>query len=848
MKNIQLYNVAPSVPEKLAFLEDLAFNLWWTWHPEAYELFRRIDPATWSETRNPLKFFSELPHGHLDSLVDDDSFMSHYHQVQESYAKDLGVDKSGQVPPASKESTAYFSLEYGLHESVRLYSGGLGCLAGDHLKAASDLKTPLVAVGLLYKQGYFQQRLNADGWQQEYYPENAMHHFPVRQETDENGTPLKVSVPLPQGIMTADVWKLMVGRIPLYLLNTNIPENSDEFRGITAQLYGGDRLMRLRQELLLGIGGYRALIALGYEPPVCHINEGHAAFLSLARTHHLVQSKGLSLDVAVELLNRTDVFTTHTPVPAGNEVFDVDLVRPHLETLEPELGISPDQVLKWGRPAYDQASSQISMTILGLRTSAWSNGVSKLHGEVARHMWQFLWPDRPVDEVPIGSITNGVHVESWLAPTYISLFDRYLGADWRNRLDEPDVINAIDDIPDEQLWRTHELCRSRLISEARRRAVAQAQDRHASRHEVEQMKSVMRHYALTVGFARRFATYKRATLLLRDHERLEAMLTNKDYPIQFLFAGKAHPADEYGKALIRDLVHFARRANLQDKILFLENYDIGLARYLVQGVDIWLNNPRRPHEASGTSGMKAAINGALHVSTLDGWWDEAYEPDNGWAIGGREGFADEHYQDEVESQAFYNVLENEITRCFYDRTDADIPTRWLHMMKASMKMALAKFSSRRMVQEYIDLYYTPGQTTFKELCDVKGETLLKQHRRLEEHWGGVRLGLPSVDRDISTLHVGDTFTVTVLVQLGSLKPSEIDVQVYYGHVDDENKVSESSYHVMTPGEPGEDGTCMYSQTITCEHSGRYGFTARAVPKGPEWDRVMPGFIRWAEGL
>ncbi|MBT3194368.1 MAG: alpha-glucan family phosphorylase [Verrucomicrobia bacterium] len=846
MKNVQLYNVAPAVPEELQFLETLSRNLWWCWDADATELFRRINSNTWKEVGyNPLKLLAGVSQQRLAALTKDEAFLAHMRRVEERFNR---VCIESQHAPAS-QSVAYFSLEFGIHETVRIYSGGLGALAGDHLKAASDIGVPLAAVGLLYRQGYFQQYLNRDGLQQERYPESEVQHMPLEKALDPNGNEVIVTVPLPEGALKATVWCLKIGRVPLLLLDTNIPDNRHEFRSITAQLYGGNRLNRLRQELLLGIGGFRALIALGYEPAVCHMNEGHAAFLSMARIEYFMKSKGLSLKQAKEIVPRCSVFTTHTPVPAGNETFEPKLLRPHLDAVETETGLSSKAFVRLSQAPGSESETEASMTILGLQMAKYANGVSKLHGEVARQMWSHLWPGRAEDEVPIGHVTNGVHVPTWLSAQNVALFDRYIGPSWRNHPGAKTTLEGVNQIPDEELWRAHEIGRSRLIRAAREHAAEQYQARNASRSEIAQAKSILDHDALTIGFARRFATYKRGALLLHDMERFEALLTNEERPIQFLFAGKAHPADVHGKELIQRIVHFARKNNIRRHIVFLENYDIGIARRLVQGVDVWLNTPRRPLEASGTSGMKAAANGSLNASVLDGWWCEGYTQDTGWAIGDGEVYEDTEYQDAVEAQALYNLLENEIIPTFYDREGGDLPTQWIRMMKHSIRMGLQAFTSHRMVSQYNELYYKPAAESYVELLSnkaAKAEALVKQHARLEKLWGQVKVSTPQHAVEPGKLHVGDAFTITTDVHLGELTPEEVDVEVYYGPVNSELHICDSHVAVVPKGEHVGNGDYRYQHKLVCKRTGRYAFTTRVTPRGKEWSHVMPGFITWAD--
>lgn len=847
MNRIKLYTVAPAIPEELRFLETLSHNMWWCWRPDAIELFRRIDPQLWKDCgRNPLVFLRHVRPELLAQQAEEPGFVAHVARVKQVFEEEVS---SASADRFDDGCIAYFSLEYGLHESFRNYSGGLGVLAGDHLKAASDFGMPLVAVGLLYRLGFFRQYLNEDGWQQEAYPENELHHLPITPITDDAGERVMVKLPLPSGRLHAALWRLDVGRVPLILLDANVQENPPEFRKITAQLYGGDAMNRIRQELLLGVGGYRALRALGYRPRCCHINEGHAAFLSLARLEHLVKSEGLELEAALEVVRRTNVFTTHTPVPAGNETFSVDLVRPHLEALEPETGVPTGRVIAWGQPHDGSVRHEISMTILGLRLAQQSNGVSELHGRVARQMWSHLWSSYAEDETPILHVTNGVHVPSWLSPDNAVLYDRYLGPHWQAHPAAGDFRGRVDRIPDEELWRAHELGRSRLVRAAREQLEQQFAQRNATRTEIHHARAALDHDVLTIGFARRFATYKRGTLLLRDRDRLKRLLLDPERPVQILFSGRAHPADHSGKELIREIVHFAREADVGHRLIFLENYDINVARYMVQGVDVWLNTPRRPHEASGTSGMKACINGGIHCSVLDGWWAEGYAPDCGWAIGDETTYADTEYQDDVESHALYNLLEDEIVPMFYDRTAGDVPRGWVAMMKQSVMMSLSFFTSHRMVAEYRTLFYQPALERHAELMKddaALARTYVTERDRYNAAWSGVRIELPCADRDLSTLHMGDAFTVSTRVHLGDLAPDDVDVEVYSGPVDSHGNVVESRTEGMDLAEDHGGGVYTYRRTVNCRRSGRYGFTTRVRARGEHWRRVMPGWATWAQ--
>jgi len=852
MFKLRPFNVSPQVPENLEFLKVLANNIWWSWNNDATALFRRINPRLFeSAGNNPLLLLSRLSQKRLLELSGDKAFLSQMHQVQEQFEREVLTSQHWQKPGDTFRCVGYFSMEYGLHESIHLYSGGLGVLAGDHLKSASDLDLPVVAVGILYREGYFEQQIDSHGQQKEVYPENDVHFMPVTRLQAADGSPLFISIPLPEGQLHAAAWRLDVGRVPLLLLDTNIAQNPPELRDVTGRLYGGDKLTRLRQELLLGIGGVRLLRALNYEMASCHMNEGHAAFLAIERMGVLMRETGKDLETVHELTRRTSIFTTHTPVPAGNETFTLDLVRPHLAALEAENtpGVPTDQVIAWGKAPDGSNGHELSMTILGLSCSYYSNGVSRLHGDVERDMWQHLWPTTPRDEVPIGHVTNGIHVPTWLAPENGEMLERALGSGWIHTQLDSAAMQRIDQIPDDELWRTHEINRSQLIRSAREHAERRLRLRNAAPQEISYARSILDPDALTIGFARRFATYKRATLILRDMERLEKLLTDEERPIQIIFAGKAHPADWHGKELIQRVAQFARNPRIRGRLVFLENYGINLARYLVRGVDIWLNTPRRPNEASGTSGMKVCINGGIHASTLDGWWCEGYRHEAGWAIGSDEVYDDEEYHDLVESQALYNLLETEIIPTFYDRPSGDLPMRWIRMMKASMRMGLELFSSHRMVSDYMTEAYEPSMAAFERFGRDNAETvrqIVADRRAVAADWSQISVAAPATDRDISEVQAGDSFTVTTRVRLNGIAPEKVSVEVYYGDLDAFGKVVKSNILEMELREKTGDGEYLFQQTVRCERTGRFGLTARVRPKGEEWRGLMPGYIVWAD--
>ncbi len=849
MSYLQTFQVFPNIPEPLLFIEELSRNLWWCWHLDAVELFRRINPRLWNSSgRNPIIFSSLIPQERLEDLARDESFLAHLKRVKETFERQVKepIDYSNS-PYGGKNAIAYFSMEFGIHESLPLFAGGLGILAGDHLKAASDLALPMIGIGLMYRRGYFHQFLNQEGWQQEEYPETDIYHLPVERVKDADGNEIYITISGPAGDIRAMVWKIMIGRIPLLLLDTNLMENSPEVRDITARLYAADPKTRLAQEVLLGIGGMRALEAMKIYPRLCHMNEGHCAFAALEHLAQIISTYKVDLNVAREIAVRTTVFTTHTPVAAGHDEFPADLVKSYLEPLKDRLNTDADEILSWGQPKGAGGDSDLSMFVLGLRMAQYCNGVSKLHGNTAKRMWAHVWPGKPVNEIPIRHITNGVHIPSWISVVNSLLFERYLGPEWYMKTKNAQVIKRIDDIYDEELWRAHEISRSRLIRVCRTLMIKQYGRRNASMAMMKEAETVLDQDVLTIGFARRFAAYKRADLLLHDRDRLEAILSSTEHPVQFIFAGKAHPKDNEGKELIKRLIQYGSTPEIRHKIVFLEDYDINIARHLVQGADIWLNTPRRPYEACGTSGIKAAANGVLNVSILDGWWCEGYANERGWRIGNGEEYEDWEYQDMVESQALYNLLENDVIPCFYERKNGNIPERWLKKMKSSMKMAMRDFCSHKMVKKYERLFYLPAAGRLNEL--IADEAKEAKHLnalqgRLYTHWGTILVSRPVRDNE-GPFRVGESFHVTTEVSMGDLLPEEIEVELYYGNLKSTNTLEAGHLKKMTVEKELGDGHYTYGCFLSCDVAGRYGFTARVTPHGDDMIKNTPGFLTWA---
>ena len=693
-------------------LSALASNLWWSWHPECDQIFRDMDPIRWRQLdHNPVALLREMTPQQVTERATELVLQSRinyaYRRLQE-YLGDTQTWGATNAGVLGSQPVAYFSAEFGIHESIPIYSGGLGVLAGDHVKSASGLGVPLVGVGLFYSQGYFRQRLDGDGMQVEDYLDTNVDNLPIEPATDPQGRPVTVTIETRGGELRAKVWQMNVGRVRLFLLDCNVEGNSPEDRELTSRLYGGDNRTRIRQELVLGVGGVRALHAIGIQPGVYHLNEGHSAFGALQVAEYRMSEDGVSFDEALFQVRGMTCFTTHTPVPAGHDRFDPELVEEHLGPLRDKLGLTEKQLLALGRVDPDDAKETFCMTVTGLKMSRNANAVSNLHGVVSRRMWTTMWPDRPEEEVPIGHITNGVHVPSWLAGQMTLLYDKHFPADWRRRIQEPDVWNGIYQVDAGELWEAHNALKSNLLAFVRRRVSRQCRRRGENDDVVEAARHLLDPQVLTIGFGRRFATYKRANLLFSQLDRIASLLNDSDRPVQLIYAGKAHPKDEPGKKFIREIANLRHDDRFRGRVAFIEDYDINVCRHLIQGVDVWLNNPRRPLEASGTSGQKVVLNGGLNCSILDGWWAEAFNGVNGFAIGNGRSHVDDDITDARDAEAMYEVLEREVVPCFYERDVDGLPRRWIDRMRSSMATLAWRFSSHRMVADYTTHAYLPA--------------------------------------------------------------------------------------------------------------------------------------------
>ena len=835
--------VRPRLPDSLARMTELAENLLWSWEPIIRSLFRRLDPVVWRECGyNPVLMLGRVGQATLEKAGADPRYLSLYRaacEVYNAHGRKSATASDGKL-------VAYFSAEYGLTECLPVYSGGLGILSGDHLKSCSDQDYPLIGIGLLYQQGYFRQFLNPDGWQQERYPMNDFYTLPLTPVKTADDQDLKVTVRLPTGNVFIQVWKISVGRIALYALDTNIPENVlPQDRDITDSLYGGDIDTRIRQEIVLGIGGMRALEAMGLKPTVFHMNEGHSAFLVLEQIRLFMRDRKLSFEEAQDAARASNVFTTHTPVPAGIDLFDPGLMYHYFSDYCAETGVDFQQLMAIGRRNPYNRDERFSMAVLALNTSSYRNAVSRLHREVSQEMFQDLWPQLPLWEVPITSVTNGVHLPSWLNGDLASLYDQYLQPDWRDRFNEPTIWEQVKEIPDEELLEVHRRRKRRLISFVRASQHASALRRQASASEIRRSGEVLDPNAFTIGFARRFATYKRATLLFRDVDRLKKILLNTDRPVQIVIAGKAHPKDQPGKSYIREVVQLSHDPDLWKHVVFLEDYDMKVAREMVQGVDIWLNTPRRGEEACGTSGMKAAINGVLNLSILDGWFDEAYEYSGGWSIGEREPYSED--QDALHASAIYYLLENEIVPMFYEQR-GQTPREWMRRMKESLIHISPQFDCRRMVREYMTELYEPAHTEHVRLLQADYEQVrdhVAWRSRVREVWDRVRFVEAGAGPGGSMIS-GKPVSLRAAIDLAGLTPADVRVEAVIGRVDSNGHLEETEVMVL-PAVEQQGSVTIFGKEMLPERTGRLGYALRISPDHFDDPMTRPcsSLLKWS---
>ncbi len=827
--------VVPQLPQRINKLAEISNNLWWSWNTEFLKLFRMIDSDLWENCeKNPIKFLKLISQDRIEQIINDDEFLKQYDrnvENYENYMKSKNTWFAKKYPNNQNDLIAYFSAEYGLDEIIPIYSGGLGILSGDHLKSASDLGLPFVAVGLLYKNGYFHQKINARGEQCTEYHNIDLFNLPILPVKNEVDDEIIIDIPMNDRTLYLKVWQINVGRIKLYLMDSDIEQNDDDLKGITLRLYGGDQEMRIRQEIVLGMAGVKLLKTLNYNPSVYHMNEGHSSFLTLELIKDIMQEKKVSFEIAKEIATVKTVFTTHTPVPAGNDIFNISLVEKYFNGFWDKLGISKEEFLKLGM-AGDNLEQGFNMGILALKIAGKKNGVSKLHGEVSRELFSDVWPNIAEDESPITYVTNGIHTCSWLAPNIKELFNEYLPPYWQDNIELDSTWENIDNIPDDKLWAAHVERKEKLIKLVKQNITNRYVNSGIGYDQIAEIVNKLNPNALTIGFARRFATYKRATLIFKDIARLTQILNDEKRPVQIIFAGKAHPQDKDGQDLIKYIHEISMMPQFKGKIFILENYNIGISRYLISGVDIWLNNPRRPMEASGTSGEKASVNGVVNFSVLDGWWCEGYNGVNGWTIGTNANYNSYEEQDKADSNSLYHTLENKIIPSYYNQDKDGISKEWLTYMKNSIKSTGGKYSTSRMVIDYINNLYMPlcnlNKEYYNDLSNVAEFSEWKENIKI--NWPKIEL---TQDRNVDNakLVAGTKITVTCEARLPNIEEENADVQVYFGQFLNNGTVRNVYTMPMNKiSENKKEHKYTYEATLDLKSGGNFGYTFRVMPK------------------
>ena len=828
--------VNPQLPKRIEKLSEISNNLWWSWNTEFLRLFQKIDKDLWEESeKNPVKFLKRVSQEKLDNASKNAMFLKEYDKLVdnfENYMKSKNTWFSNKYPENKNDLIAYFSAEYGLDQTIPIYSGGLGILSGDHLKSASDLGIPLVAVGLLYKNGYFHQKINGYGGQETEYNNIDLYDLPINAVKDQNGEDLIIYVKFPKRRLYLKVWQINVGRVKLYLLDSDIEKNNEEDRDVTLRLYGGDQEMRIRQEIVLGMAGVNLLRTLGLKPTVYHMNEGHSAFLTLEIIKNTIKEKQVSFDVARDIASSKTVFTTHTPVPAGNDIFPLDLVEKYFKDFWPRLGISKEEFLKLGMKPTQDLEPGFNMGILALKIAGKKNGVSKLHGAVSRELFGEVWPEIAANESPITYVTNGIHTCSWLSPRLKELYNKYLIPYWQDNIHLDKTWEKVKDIPDQELWEAHMQRKEKLLNLVKDSTVNRLRRSGYSYEKINDIVSKINPNALTIGFARRFATYKRATLIFRDLERITQILNNQERPVQIIFAGKAHPADKEGQDLIKYIHEVSMMPQFKGKIFLLENYNIAMSRYLVSGVDVWLNNPRRPMEASGTSGQKASVNGVINFSVLDGWWAEGYNQYNGWTIGTNAEFDSYEAQDNADSESLYRTLESKIVPMYYNKDKDGMSSKWIETMKNSIISTGGKYSTARMLVDYTNNLYIPlcnlTKTYYEDIDNVAAFNMWKKD--IASNWKDIKITQVN-NLDNITIDAGNNIEVRCEVELPNIKQENIDVEVYYGKILDNGIVENVSIIPMKLEKQDEETKkYYYVAKIELTTGGNYGYTFRVMPK------------------
>ena len=827
--------VVPQLPNRISKLSEIANNLWWSWNTEFLRLFRIIDNDLWEQCeKNPVKFLKMVNQERIEEIANDSSFLEKFDKVVENYKNYMTSNNTWfkkNYPDNKEDIIAYFSAEYGLDEIIPIYSGGLGILSGDHLKSASDLGLPFVAVGLLYKNGYFHQKINSRGEQCSEYHNIDLYNLPITPVKDLMDYDLIIDIPLENRTLYLKIWQINVGRIKLYLMDSDIEQNDEDLRGITLRLYGGDKEMRIRQEIVLGMAGVKLLKTLKINPSVYHMNEGHSSFLILELIKDIMHDKQISFDMAKEIATVKTVFTTHTPVPAGNDIFDISLIDKYFNGFWDKLGISREDFLKMGMPG-DELENGFNMGILALKVAGKKNGVSKLHAEVSRELFSDVWPNIAEDESPITYVTNCIHTCSWLAPNIKKLYNKYLPPYWQDNIELDSTWEKIKDIPDSELWGAHIERKEKLMHLIKENISERYVNSGIGYDQIAEVVNKLNPKALTIGFARRFATYKRATLIFKDIARLTQILNDEKRPVQLVFAGKAHPADREGQELIKYINEISLMPQFKGKIFLLENYNIAVSRYLVSGVDVWLNNPRRPMEASGTSGEKASVNGVVNFSVLDGWWCEGYDGSNGWTIGTNANYNSYEEQDKADSNSLYHTLENKIIPAYYNQDENGISNEWLQYMKNSIRTTGGKYSTARMVCDYVNYLYMPlcdlGKTYFTDLSRVAEFSDWK--KKIVNSWNKIKI-IQDRNVDNAKLVAGSEITVNCEVTLPNISEENTEVQVYFGQFLDNGTVKNTDiYSMKKVSENKEENTYNYEAVIDLKTGGNFGYTFRVVPK------------------
>ena len=826
--------VNPQLPKRIDKLSEIANNLWWSWNTEFLKLFKDIDIDLWERVdKNPVKFLKLVSQEKLEAVAENFAFLWNYDRVVknfEDYMKSKTTWFAKKYPENQKDLIAYFSAEYGLDQTLPIYSGGLGILSGDHLKSASDLGIPLVAVGLLYRNGYFHQKINGYGIQETEYKNIELENLPIIPVLDEEGKELIIDVKFPKRKIYLKVWKINVGRVTLYLMDSDIKQNHEEDRNITVRLYGGDQEMRIRQEIVLGMAGTNLLKKLGLKPTVYHMNEGHSSFLTIELIKDIMEEKQISFEMARDIVTSKTVFTTHTPVPAGNDIFPIELVEKYFLGFWDRLGISKEEFMELGMKPNDVEKKTFNMGILALKIAGKKNGVSKLHGAVSRELFSEVWPNIAAEESPITHVANGIHTCSWLASNLKELYNKYLIPYWQDHIQEPEIWERIRNIPDEKLWEEHKYRKEKLLQLVKENVTNRLRSSNISYEEINEITSKLDPNALTIGFARRFATYKRATLIFKDLERITQIFNNEKRPIQIIIAGKAHPADKEGQDLIKYIHDIAMKPQFKGKIFLLENYNIAMSRYLISGVDVWLNTPRRPMEASGTSGQKAAVNGVINFSILDGWWAEGYTSNNGWIIGSNKEYSNFEEQDRDDSESIYQTLENKIIPMYYEQDRNGISRRWMEMMKNSIISNSPKYSTSRMLIDYTNQLYMPlcnlTNMYYKDLGKVSEYNTWK--KEIRKNWQDIKIMQQENAKNV-TVNAGEKIPVTCEVELPNIDKNSIEVQVYCGRIQD-NGIIENAKRIPMTYVTSEGNIHTYMAQIELETGGNYGYTFRVIPK------------------